>query len=162
MSSGQFVVGGNVDGQSVIDRSGVYTNPDDFTNLLPTALKDVNIDFSGRSKLLMMYGFDAINNMILNVALTQKGERDFEPTFGCNLLNLVHEPNDSVATDQIEFEFYDAISYWVPYISLAINGIVCQRVPSKQQVRLYVVYKERTTKLQNTFSFLLSDKGRNF
>lgn len=158
----------NVNSQVVISKNNQYTGLDTLSTLTPYALKDVNIFYSlptaktvDYTKLLV-YGFAAINNMILNVVHTRIGERDFEPTFGSNALNLIHEPNDSVIAGQIEIELYDRIRFWVPYINIALSGIVCQTIPDEQAFALYFVYSERTTGIETTFNTYLSNRRRNY
>jgi phage baseplate assembly protein W len=158
----------NPSGQVVIERSSNYSIPGVLNQLLPTALKDVNIDYTRADaliqnyKILILYGFDAINNMILNVVYTEIGERDFEPTFGSRALYLLHEPNDSIIPSQVEIELYDKIRYWVPYIDIFLSGIIVTPYYAEQMVEITFVYTEKVSGIRNTFTTYLSNRGKLF
>lgn len=145
--------------QYLISKDSQYSSTEALYALLPDALKDVNIQYSSTSTDILVYAFSAIDNMILNVLFTIIGESDFAPTFGSRALAILFEPNDSIVVDQIEVEIYDRLRFWVPYIDITLSGIICRPVPEYQQFRLYLVYRERTTGIQNTFSTYISRKG---
>jgi phage baseplate assembly protein W len=153
-------------GQVIIDRTSNYSVPDVLNQLIPTALKDVNIDFTRKEsviqnyEILILYGFDAINNMILNVLYTELGERDFEPTFGSRALNLIHEPNDSIIPSQVEIELYDRIRYWVPYIDIFLSGIIITPYYGQQLIEITFVYTELVSNIRNTFTTYLSNRAK--
>lgn len=153
-----------VGSQVVLSDTSIYSNPETFFDLLPIALKDINIDYSRSlaktTQLLIVYGFDAINNMLINVLKTVIGERDFEPTFGSKALYILHEPNDSIVSDKVETELYDRVRRWVPYIDLSLSGIICQPIPSAQAYRIVFVYREKITGIKNTFSTYISKTDR--
>jgi len=124
-------------------------------------LVDVNLLFSyNRNNILLVSGLDAINNMILNLAFTRPEERDFEPEFGTKILNIIHEPNDSIIASQVEIELFDKVEYWIPVAKFVVGAVICQPLPQYQSYRIIIGYKERATGIENTFSFLLSDSGR--
>lgn len=146
----------------IISQSSEYSSLSSLDELELYALKDLNIFYSLKGvqdnidyTQLLVYGFDAINNMILNVVHTLIGERDFEPTFGSRALHIVHEPNDSIVTSSIEFELYDRVRYWVPYVDIALAGIICQSLSNEQAYLIHFVYTEKVTGIQNTFSTYL-------
>lgn len=157
-----------INSQTILSKNSQYSGLENFDTLTPYALKDVNIFYTLKSAnsvdytQLLVYGFAAINNMILNVIHTRIGERDFEPTFGSNALNLIHEPNDTIIAGQIELELYDRIRYWVPYIDIALSGVICQTVPNEQAYLLYFVYTEKVSGIQNTFNTYLSNRRKRF
>lgn len=160
MSAGQpFLLGGG--GTQVVQGVGVsdYSGPDAYEKLLPNALDDVCIEFSRLSGVDKLYGFNAINNMMVNVLYTRIGERDFEPEFGSNTIDLLFEPNDEVNAEVVEIEIYDQLQRWVPYIDITISGIIVQPVPDQQLFRIAFIYKERTTGLQRTFTAFVSRSG---
>ena len=63
--------------------------------------------------------------------LTRPGERYHQPTFGCNLLNIIFEPNISELKPEIGEIITVAINEWLPYISIdAIDIITADDDPS--------------------------------
>ena len=151
----------DVNNQVILSDTSVYSNPETFYDLLPSALKDISINYSRDSNELIVYGLDAINNMLINVVETFIGERDFEPTFGCNALYILHEPNDSIVADKVETELYDRVRYWVPYIDISLRGIICQPIPQAQAYRIVFVYIEKISGIKNTFTHYIY-KTNNF
>ena len=153
--------------QVILSKNSSYTIPNSLLQQLSNTLSDVNINYSYKSSLiqnyntLVLYGFDAINNMILNVLYTQIGERDFEPTFGSRALNLLFEPNDSIIPGQVEIELYDKLRYWLGgYLEIFLSGIICTPYYEQQVIELAFVYTERVSGIQNTFTTYLSNRGR--
>ena len=54
--------------------------------------------------------------------LTRPGERYHQPTFGCNLLNVLFNPITEFTPNEISEYIVDAVSKWLPYINLdALN-----------------------------------------
>lgn len=158
----------NQTGQVIIERSSSYSTPGILNQLIPTALKDVNIEYTNSNSLiqnynlLLLYGFDAINNMMLNVIYHEIGERDFEPTFGARALHLIHEPNDSIIPSQVEIELYDRIRYWVPYIDIFLSGIIVTPFYPQQLVEITFIYTEKVSGIQNTFTTYLSNRAKTY
>lgn len=57
----------------------------------------------------------AVTNYI-NLLLTRKGERYFQPTFGVGLPLKLFEPNTNILRSEIEFEIRTQAAIWLPYI----------------------------------------------
>lgn len=51
----------------------------------------------------------AVENAIINLILTEEGEREFNPNVGANLLAAVFEPNDRITQEEIELEVRTAL-----------------------------------------------------
>jgi phage baseplate assembly protein W len=54
-----------------------------------------------------------LRGKIVQVLLTAPGERVNEPKFGCGLLNLVFDPNNSILAAAIEFTAGQALTRWL-------------------------------------------------
>jgi phage baseplate assembly protein W len=54
-----------------------------------------------------------LRGKIIQVLFTSPGERINNPDFGCGLLNLVFEPNNSVLGAATEFTIGQALSRWL-------------------------------------------------
>jgi len=60
---------------------------------------------------------------IINLLLTQKGERLMQPDFGCDIWRVLFEPSVDGDTDiLIENSIIDAVNTWLPYLN--INQII--------------------------------------
>jgi phage baseplate assembly protein W len=53
-----------------------------------------------------------------NLILTKVGERYEQPTFGCNLLNILFQPMSDDIIGNINEIIQTPVSYWLPYISI--------------------------------------------
>ena len=54
-----------------------------------------------------------------NLILTKKGERLLNPTFGCDIWKVLFEQLDgNLIENQIETSILDAVSIWLPYLSI--------------------------------------------
>lgn len=62
-------------------------------------------------------------NNLKNLILTRKGERILNPSFGCDIWQVLFEPIDGgLIENKIESTILDAVSNWLPYLN--INEIV--------------------------------------
>ena len=59
----------------------------------------------------------AISNL-KNLILTRQGERIMQPLFGTNLQDSLFEPDDDILKSSIISSIQDAVSFWLPYISI--------------------------------------------
>jgi phage baseplate assembly protein W len=59
----------------------------------------------------------ALNNL-KNLLLTKIGERVGLPTYGCDLLYILFEPNLNDIKDDIKQLITDPVQYWLPYIDI--------------------------------------------
>jgi len=61
---------------------------------------------------------DFVKDNLRNLLLTRKGERIMNPTFGCGLLNMLFETNDSILNDNIKEEINNSIEEFMPYVTI--------------------------------------------
>jgi len=80
---------------------------------LPMQHDDANGFFPGHSTTLSQAGSN-----LRNLLLTNKGERVGQPTFGADLLLVLFEPMSENLLDRLEGSIKEAISEWLPYISV--------------------------------------------
>mgnify|MGYP003112043593 FL=1 len=73
----------------------------------------------GQSNFALNYTtIDQTRTNLMNLLLTQKGERFMQPHFGTNLRRIIFEPNVDGIERSIKEEIVDAVNYWLPYIKL--------------------------------------------
>jgi hypothetical protein len=54
-----------------------------------------------------------------NLILTRKGERIMNPTFGCDIYNVLFEQLDGeLIENKIESTILDAVANWLPYLNI--------------------------------------------
>ena len=82
-----------------------------------------------------------IKSNFINLIMTKKGERVHEPTFGCDLHNIVFEQNDDME-DRTYDAVQEAVETWMSFLILQefrfLN--IDPDDLDKYRVRLYVKY----------------------
>jgi phage baseplate assembly protein W len=61
---------------------------------------------------------DQTKTNLMNLLLTQKGERFMQPNFGTDLRRILFEPNDERIESRIKQEIVDAVNYWLPFVAI--------------------------------------------
>lgn len=78
---------------------------------------DLSFNNSGIFKPLYLSTRQAAANF-RNLLQTQKTERWYHPTYGCDLIAIIFEPNVSELKEDIITIITDAVTEWLPYINL--------------------------------------------
>jgi len=68
--------------------------------------------------IIPVVGTEAIKNSIRNILMTKKGERPFNPIFGCNVSSYLFEMADSYTTAMIREEIFFALAEHEPRIKV--------------------------------------------
>lgn len=61
---------------------------------------------------------EQVKTNLTNLLLTRKGERPFQPEFGCDVARSVFEPNTEDSLAEIHAEIQTAVSIWLPFIRI--------------------------------------------
>ena len=80
--------------------------------------------FRGSNFKMNYTSLDQAKANLVNLLLTNKGERVMQPTFGCDLKKAVFDNMTDDLEESIKTVIADAITTWLPYIfinSLSIN-----------------------------------------
>jgi len=92
----------------------------------------INIAFPFRDDEIKNYflqmnkdSYDAIKSDLLHLLLTTPGDRLYLPDFGTNLRQYLFEPNDSKVRDDIKAEIQNAVSKYIP--NLTVTTITVDR-----------------------------------
>ena len=81
----------------------------------------------GTKDLARITNEDSIINSLKNIILTRKGERPFQPEFGCNISGLLFENFSKFTTDAIETEIRTAVENFEPRIkTIKVNATETQ------------------------------------
>ena len=80
----------------------------------------INFPFNGRAGLMSATytTLDQLLSNFKNLLLTYKGERFYHYNFGTNLPALLFEPNTMHLKEQVSETIMDAVSYWLPQITI--------------------------------------------
>jgi phage baseplate assembly protein W len=76
---------------------------------------NLNINF-GTKDLARITNEESIINSLKNIILTKKGERVFQPDFGCNISGLLFENFSKITNDAIETEIRTAVENFEPRV----------------------------------------------
>jgi phage baseplate assembly protein W len=61
---------------------------------------------------------DQVISNLKNLILTRKGERIMQPEFGTTLQDSLFEQNTELLVTSIRNSIQDAVSFWLPYVSI--------------------------------------------
>lgn len=108
----------------------------------------------GTKDLARLTNEDAIIRSLKNIIFTRRGERPFQPEFGCNLTNMLFENFNQFTAETIQTEVKTAVENFEPRVK-TINVFIRE----SQDMHTFEVYLYFTT-INNpetvTISFLLS------
>ena len=80
-----------------------------------------------------------VKSNIKNLLLTTKGERVFQPDFGCDLKNIIFEQIDVQSLDGVDESIRGALSTWLPYV--IINElVVVQNETNQNEITISLEY----------------------
>ena len=85
------------------------------------SFKDININFKKHpvtNDLVVSRDASAIKQAIVNLLLTNKGERAFNPNYGSNIRSYLFEPLDYATSVQIQGNIRATIAKWEPRIGI--------------------------------------------
>mgnify|MGYP003121712726 CR=1 FL=1 len=87
---------------------------------------------------------EQVKSNIKNLLLTSKGERVFQPDFGCDLKNIIFEQIDTQSLDNVDNSIRVALDTWLPYVN--INDLII--VQSESNPNEITISLEYSTTLQ--------------
>jgi phage baseplate assembly protein W len=96
---------------------------------------------------------DLIRQGIIQVVMTNLGERVHEKYFGTDLNILIFDPNDEVTTTVIRQAILQALSLFEPRIT--VQSVVITPAEDEGKLQIYINYVVNRISLEDNFSFLL-------
>jgi len=82
-----------------------------------------------------------IKSNIANLLLTKKGERLFNPEFGCDLHNILFENINQETEAQVVSAVKEAVGRWLPFVT--IKKVQVKTQPNKNTVEIQVSFSLR-------------------
>lgn len=123
---------------------------DNVETQLPQPL-GVSLNFltAGLFQPVSSISIQALNNL-KNLLLTKIGERVGQPTFGCDLLYIIFEPNLNEIKTEIKDFITAPVAYWLPYINIIdIVITTAQDNPNLQhEVEIKIIFSVDETNTQ--------------
>lgn len=113
-------------------------------------------DNSNNQLLELSSGSDVINQAIFLIIDTRKGSRYNNNNFGCDVKNLVFEPNDNILKDLLYISVYSALQEWEKRISIqSITFATHSTDPNinENQINIVVNYMILATHTEGTFVY---------
>jgi len=91
------------------------------------SFKDINITFKKHpvtNDLVVSRDASAIKQAIVNLLLTNKGERAFNPGYGSNIRRFLFEPLDFGTAGQIQGNIINTVNKFEPRISIVTLDVL--------------------------------------
>ena len=86
--------------------------------------------FDGKYLDLSNYNDEEIRSNLVHLILTRKGSRYYLPDFGTRLYQYIFEPNDVTTFSLIESEIRDAVSKYIPNLTIDTIQVLSAEVLS--------------------------------
>lgn len=113
----------------------ININPLDLNNNIAIG---VVFPFNGNAVFNSSYTTqDQAKSNLINVLLTEPGERVMEPNFGVGLKKLLFE--NQIKEDEIEGRIKDQCAFYVPEVD--ITNLIIQLIPDKHTLYIRLTYK---------------------
>tara|TARA_R110000822_G_C14910702_1_gene450169 strand:+ start:54 stop:464 length:411 start_codon:yes stop_codon:yes gene_type:complete len=98
----------------------------------------VTLPFNGNAVFNSSYTTqDQVKSNLINVLLTEPGERVYEPNFGVGLKKLLFE--NQIKEDELESRIKDQCALYVPEID--ITNLIIQLIPDNNTLYIRLTYK---------------------
>ncbi len=71
--------------------------------------------------------FDVITQVrsnVINLILTRKGERVFQPAFGSDIHNLIFTQMDEAYENAVKSSIQSAVSKWMPFLNIIEQNVI--------------------------------------
>lgn len=107
--------------------------------------------------VVKVYDEDAINQSLLSLFNTIKGERFFNPTYGSNIPFLMFEPFDTVTANAIVSDIQDSIKTWED-IRIKILELNIDMDFDNSTYNLHMLYSIKSTQDYGNFKLALKKK----
>ena len=134
-----------------------YADKFTVTQLTSERYSDFYNTFSknfGTKDLARMTNEDSIINSLKNIIQTRKGERPFQPDFGCNIAGLLFENFSKFTTDAIETEIRTAVENFEPRVrTIKVKAIETQ---DNHSIELQLFFTTINNSENISISFFLS------
>ena len=111
------------------------------------SFKDININFKKHpvtGDLVVSKDASAIKQAIVNLLLTNKGERPFNPDYGSNIRSYLFEPLDYGTAAQIELSITSTLDKFEPRITV-------------RSIEIYPNYDNNSFDVDMTYEIVGSD-----
>lgn len=114
---------------------------------------DVNSNFGEDSDPELVKDVAAINNSLFNLFSCIPGTRPFEREYGCELMQALFEPADSVTADFLGITLFQSIARWEPRISVDTARSFVGQSAEADGFDVTIAYTINRTRLTGTYSF---------
>lgn len=105
-----------------------------------------------RGRIGMVSGVRAVEQAILMILMTPKGQRVMRPEFGCQIHDLIFAPNDVSTLGLASYYVHEALTIWEPRIELL--GVDADNDPDvPERIVISVRYRLRTEATEQSLVF---------
>ena len=113
----------------------ISINPNDLNKNIGVG---VVFPFDGDAVFNLSYTTqEQVKSNLINVLLTEPGERVYEPDFGVGLKKLLFE--NQIKEDELEARIKDQVSFYVPEVE--ITNLIIQLIPDNHTLYIRLTYK---------------------
>ena len=125
---------------------------------------DINAEYdnSASNQDIVVVNMAAISGWVTNVLMTTPGERHFEPTFGCQLKNLLFSPmtySPGILQWRIMNSVWTALNKWIPDLHVSIRKSYVTYYPTDGQCVVFLSISLLSIPLSGTISINIQQQA---
>lgn len=99
---------------------------------------------------------ELVKSSVLQILMTSKGERPWNPEFGCDVQKFLFETDNAGNSDTIRSLVVEALQRWEPRIKVTVNDVEVVQSLDAGQIDLVINYKIVTTTTPKNESLTLT------
>lgn len=119
---------------------------------------DIGLKKSRSGDVVKDEEFDAIENSILNILSTLKGERRMLPDFASDVYRMLFEPMDNITSKRIGTEIFHALSIWDDRITVEDVNVNSNYDKNQYEIRITYSVKDLQPEDIKTVDFILKQE----
>ena len=82
-----------------------------------------------------------VRSNLINLLLTKKGERVFNPEFGCNIHNVLFENSSDETQAAVSTAIKEAVGRWLPYVT--VENVQTVKAPDDNEITVTLTFSIR-------------------
>jgi phage baseplate assembly protein W len=132
------------------------------SNTINERVLGISLQFNGPGIFQPIYLSDIqARENLKNLLLTTPGERIENIEFGCELMNVIFEPNTDNLKQTISDIISSAVSFWLPYIDITEINVksILDDPTLLYVVEIYLTFQVTGTVEEQTLSIQLQENG---
>jgi phage baseplate assembly protein W len=112
------------------------------------------VALDARRRMALARGVQEIEQAMLIILLTSRGQRPRRPEFGCAIHDLIFAPNNSTTAGLAEYYVREALMLWEPRIDVdTVSAVADDKNPERLMIKIGYTIKATSDRRSLVFPF---------